>query len=408
MPVFEYTALNAKGKTVSGIIDADSAVMARQKIRSGDLYPVTIQEAGEQRSGDRRIFLWGFQAINRVRAGDLTVMTRQLASLIGAGIPLVPAIEALIPHTRSKPLKKQLAQIKNALLEGKSLSSALSNHSETFTGLYIHLVHAGESSGTLEVILERLADILEKQQLMKTRIRTAMVYPIFMTVVGVAVLSFLVAVIVPGMAQIFKDMNQVLPVPTRMLIWASAWFRLWWWALLGGIAGFTGLFISLYRTGKGKLLVDQLMLQIPVIGSLIGKISTARIARTLGSLLQNGVSMLTALTIVGRIAGNSILSHAVDQASFQVEKGKGLAASLEMSGIFPSLALQMIQVGEQTGELETMLYRTADLFDRETESTLMRMISVLEPTMILVMGVIVGFIVLSVCLPVFEMNQLVM
>jgi general secretion pathway protein F len=408
MPVFEYTALNIKGKTVAGIVDADSAAMARQKIRSGGLYPVTIQEAGEPPTGIKPGFLSGLQIVNRVKADDLTVMTRQLSSLVGAGIPLVSAIDALIPHSRSQPLKKQLTQIKNALLEGKSLSSALSDHPQTFSALYTHMVNAGESSGTLEMILERLADVLEKQQLMKTRIRTAMVYPVFMTVVGIGVLSFLVVVIVPGMAQIFKDMNQALPGPTRLLLWASAWFRMWWWALLSGFAGLTALCISLYRSGKGNAMLDRILLRAPVIGSLICKISTARIARTLGSLLQNGVSMLTALMIVGRIAGNSSISHAVEQASLQVEKGKGLAASLETSGIFPSLALQMIQVGEQTGELEAMLYRTADLFDRETESSMMRMISILEPTLILVMGVMVGFIVLSVCMPIFEMNQLVM
>jgi general secretion pathway protein F len=407
MPVFEYTALNSAGRTISGIVDADSIAHARQKIRTSGLYPTYIHEAG--RAGDRSAgFGFSFPALfRRVRAKDLAVMTRQLSALVGAGIPLVTAIETLIPHTRAHQLKKQLARVKNALLEGKSLYTAMSALPDTFPDFYVHMVHSGENSGTLDVVLERLSDILEKREAIRTRIQTAMVYPAFMTVIGIAVLAFLTAVIVPGIARIFTDMNQTLPTPTRMLLWAGNFLQSWWWMILALLVIPAVALRYGYRFTPSRRYIDRGLLRMPIAGDIIRKTVSARFARTLGSLLQNGVTMLTALHISGSTIGNTAVAGAVEQALVQVETGKGLAVSLEATGIFPSLAIQMILVGEQTGELETMLIRTADLFDRETEAGMLRMIAVLEPVMILAMGLVVGFIVLAVCLPIFDMNQLI-
>ncbi len=407
MPVFEYTALNTSGKTVSGIVDAESALSARQKLRSTRIFPVSLKEvedAGSQKSvKPSRIP----QLFSRVRPVEVMVMTRQLAILINAGFPLVTAMDTMIPQTKSAAFKKVLARIKDALVEGNSFAGALSLYPSVFSPLYINMVRAGESSGTLEIILTRLAEINEKQMALTSRMHGALAYPILMTLVGVAVLFILMTFIVPNITSIFEDMNQVLPAPTRLLIALSELMQHYWWVfVLFLIAGFVGLRMF-KKTERGLRLWDQVKLYTPGIGALVRKMAVARFSRTLGSLLANGVSMMPALEIVRSVTGNVLLSDAVERATDEVEKGQGLAPALDAQEMFPYLSVQMIQVGEQSGELESMLDRIADVYEGEVESTVMRLTSLLEPIMILIMAVVVGFIVISICLPIFEMNQLV-
>jgi len=269
------------------------------------------------------------------------------------------------------------------------------------------MVRAGETSGTLEIVLDRLADITEKQQALKNRIQTALAYPIFMLVIGTAVLFILLIYIVPSITSIFADMNQVLPTPTRILIFLSDFLKSYWWSIFILIAAAAVFINRVKRTDKGRYWIDKTMLLWPGIGILVKKLAVARFARTLGSLLENGVSMLIALDIVKNIAGNKLISDSVETAAIEVGKGQGLGAALAGSGIFPQLSIQMIQVGEQSGQLETMLTKISDVFENEVEITIMRLTSYLEPVMILIMGSIVAFIVLSICLPIFEMNQLI-
>ncbi|MCF8051903.1 MAG: type II secretion system F family protein [Desulfobacterales bacterium] len=407
MPVFEYTALNTSGKTVSGIVDAESALSARQKLRSTRIFPTSLKEvedAGSQKSAKPS---HRPQLFSRVRPVEVMVMTRQLAILINAGFPLVTAMDTMIPQTKSAAFKKVLARIKDALVEGNSFAGALSLYPSVFSPLYINMVRAGESSGTLEIILTRLAEINEKQMALTSRLRGALAYPILMTFVGAAVLFILMTFIVPNITSIFEDMNQVLPAPTRLLIALSELLQRYWWVFaLILIAGFAGL-RTFKKTDRGLRLWDKVKLYTPGIGSLVRKMAVARFSRTLGSLLANGVSMMPALEIVRSVTGNVLLSDAVERATNEVEKGQGLAPALDAQEIFPYLSVQMIQVGEQSGELESMLDRIADVYEGEVESTVMRLTSLLEPVMILIMAVIVGFIVISICLPIFEMNQLV-
>lgn len=407
MPVFEYTALDARGKTTSGIIDADGAQAARQKLRTSGIFPVSIKETQETapKKVSRTFSL--SSRFSRVKPVEVAMTTRQLATLIGAGFPLVSALDALVPQTKSHGFKKILAQIKDAIVEGNSFARALSNYPGTFSPLYINMVRAGETSGTLEIVLERLADITEKQQALMNRIQTALAYPIFMLAVGTLVLFVLLTYIVPSITSIFANMNQVLPTPTRVLIFLSAFFKSYWWSILLVIAASVVFFNRAKKTQKGRHWVDRTALVLPVLGILAKKLSVARFARTLGSLLENGVSMLIALDIVKNIAGNSLIADSIETAAVEVGKGKGLGASLSEGGIFPQLSIQMIQVGEQSGELETMLNKIADVYENEVETSILRLTSYLEPVMILVMGSIVGFIVLSICLPIFEMNQLI-
>ena len=407
MPVFEYTALDSRGKTTSGIIDAEGAQAARQKLRTSGIFPVSIKETLEAtpKKASRRFALT--RGLGRVKPVEVSMMTRQLATLIGAGFPLVSALDALIPQTKSHGFKKILAQTKNLIVEGSSFAQALSKYPGAFSPLYVNMVRAGETSGTLEIVLERLADITEKQQALMNRIQTALAYPIFMMVIGTVVLLVLMIYIVPSITSIFADMDQVLPTPTRILIFLSDFFKSYWWSVLIVFVA-TGVFFNrAKKTTKGRYWIDKTTLLLPGMGILAKKLAVARFARTLGSLLENGVSMLIAMDIVKNIAGNILIADSVETAAIEVGNGQALAAALSGSGIFPQLSIQMIQVGEQSGQLENMLTKIADVYDNEVETSILRLTSYLEPVMILVMGSIVGFIVLSICLPIFEMNQLI-
>jgi general secretion pathway protein F len=407
MPVFEYTALDARGKTTSGIIDAEGAMAARQKLRSSGIFPVSIKETFESAPKKESRSFSLSRRFSRVKPVEVAMMTRQLATLISAGFPLVSALDALVPQTKSHGFKKILAQTKDLIVEGNSFAQALAKYPGAFSSLYVNMVRAGETSGTLEIVLDRLADITEKQQALMNRIQTALAYPIFMMIFGTIVLFVLLIYIVPSFTSIFADMHQVLPTPTRMLIFLGASFKSYWWSIfiILGIIWF--LFNRAKKTEKGRYWIDKTILSLPVAGNSAKKLAVARFARTLGSLLENGVSMLIALDVVKNIAGNILISEAVETAAIEVGKGLGLGAALSGRGIFPQLSIQMIQVGEQSGALETMLNKIADVFDNEVETSILRMTSYLEPVMILVMGLCVLFIVLSICLPIFEMNQLI-
>ncbi|MFH0997778.1 MAG: type II secretion system inner membrane protein GspF [Pseudomonadota bacterium] len=404
MPVYEYTALDVKGNTLSGIVDAESPAGARQKLRAAGNYPVAVKEAVRLSVQQSTLF---FKRFRRVRHSELAIMTRQLGTLMTAGFPLVAALDALIPQTRSPLLKNQLTRIKDDIVGGSSLSHALSTVSNTFSPLYINMIQAGESSGTMELVLDRLAEMIEKQQQVTQRVTSAMTYPVFMTLIGAGILLFLITYIVPTIAGLFADMKQVLPAPTRILIGISRLLQRWWWLIPIAIVLFIPSFQRLRNTVSGRHAIDRTLLSLPILGDFLRKLSAARLARTLGLLLGNGVSLLSALEIVKNIAGNVLIADAVEAAAEKVRQGQGLAGSLEATRQFPALFIQMIQVGEQSGALENLLKKVADLFENEVETALMRMASLLEPVMILIMGVMVGFIVLSICLPIFEMNQLI-
>ena len=407
MPVYEYTALDTKGKNVSGIIDADSPRSARLKLRASRTFPVSIKEVKDTATKKIPWVVSMASSFTRIRPQEVSMMTRQLSTLVEAGFPLVSALDTLIPQTRSQAFKKILAKIKDSIIEGNSFAQALSLYPGTFSSLYVNMVRAGETSGALEIVLKRLADISEKQQALKHRIRAALAYPILMSIIGILVLFLLLTFIVPSITLIFTEMDQVLPTPTLMLIYISDFLKVYWWIIFIVITGTLFILNRIKKTVKGGYFFDKIKLFLPGVGVLVKKLAAARFARTLGSLLENGISMLPALKIVKTIVGNELISEVIEGASKEVGKGKGLGTSLAEREIFPDLSIQMIQVGEQSGELEAMLNKIADIYENEVETSIMSMTSLLEPVMILVMGVIVGGIVLSICLPIFEMNQLI-
>jgi general secretion pathway protein F len=407
MPVYEYTALDKAGKNKTGIIDADSAVAARQKLRGTGIFPVEVKETAARPKDQPAGQVTVSTLFKRVRPGEVSVVTRQLSTLLGAGITLVPALEALITQVANPLLKKIMAQIKESVNEGNSLAFSLSQHPKVFSQIYINMVRAGEASGSLDLVLDRLAEYSEHQQALRGRVKAALAYPIFMFFIGTLVLLFLVTVVVPQITKVFSDMHQTLPLPTLILINVSEFLKSFWWLLLACLVVAVILLKQFRKTPKGSYIWDEIKIRVPVFGSISLRLAIARFGRTLGNLLDSGVPLLTALEIVRNIVNNVLISDVIDNAMDEIQAGKSLAAPLSRSTWFPPMAIQMISVGEQSGELEKMLNKIADIYEREAESRITVMTSMLEPIMILVMALVVGFMLISILLPIFEMNTLI-
>ncbi len=406
MPVFEYTALTASGKKLKGILDADSLSAARQKIRGAGNFPVNIKETKAKNAGDKGS-IFTRQLGQGIKQQEIHLATRQLATLLGAGIPLVPAIAGLIEQTDNRALQTVLAQIKDEVNEGNSLTSALTSHPRLFSKIYINMVRAGEASGSLDVVLDRLAEFGENQHAIRSRVKAALLYPLFMAVVGVAVLFLLITFIVPSITSVFEGTQQALPLPTILLISLSTILKKFWWALLLLIAGAGAALRWYIATPAGRRRWDTLKLTLPGIRDLSIKTASARFSRTLASLLQSGVPLVSALVIVQNIVDNVILAEQIREACEELEKGASLSQFFRGGKWFPPMLVQMMAVGEQSGSLDKMLSKAADSYEKEVEAKILALTSMIEPVMILTMGVAVSFIVVSILLPIFEMNQLI-
>jgi len=360
MPVYEYRGLNNSGKSLKGILDADSDVVAREKLRASGIFPVEIKEALSKPKGLPSEPGSVVRLLRGVRPAEVSAMTRQLSTLLGAGVPLIGSLESLVTQITNPTFKRVMAQVKESVNEGNSLALSLSQHPKVFPSIYVNMVQSGEASGSLDVVMDRLADFGEHQQALRSRFKAALAYPIFMSIVGTIVLFVLVTFIVPNITRVFAEMRQTLPLPTVVLIEVSDFLLSFWWVIL--LAVFCGI-LMLRRIGKrpgARYLRDRLKLRIPVIGRLNQKIALGRFGRTLGSLLQSGVSLISALQIVSRIVDNVLIQEVIEKAGDEIQKGQSLAGSLSQSPWFSSMAIQMISVGEQSGELERMLYKIAE------------------------------------------------
>jgi general secretion pathway protein F len=411
LAIFEYKALNTKGKKITGLVDADSLSAARTRLRDQYLYPtvlVQVQYRTREKSGTKKVDPFVFGVFSKIRPAEIAMVTRLMATLLSAGFPLVKTVATVAGQARSQMLQKVLSQVKDAVEEGSSFADALSRHPLVFSNVYVNMVAAGESSGTLEVVLDRLADFSENREETRKKIQAALAYPVIMSVIGFLVLVVLLTYIVPGIVQIFSDINEVLPLPTLILIQVSEFFTRFWWGVILLPAGMCAGVILVRKTDKGVLYTDMAVIRFPVAGPLIRKLIAARFARTLGSLLENGVPLLTALSIARKIAGNRVLSDLIQTAADRVEQGGELGTALMANSYFPKLAARMIQVGEKSGELEKMLTKTADLYERDVQSAVTAATALVEPVIILVMGVVVGLIIMAICLPIVEINQLIM
>lgn len=334
-------------------------------------------------------------------------MTRQLATLIGAGIPLVQSLSSLVDQTGNPALKRVIAQVREKVNEGSTLTRALSDHPKLFSTIYVNMIRAGEASGSMDVVLEKLADFGEKQQALESRLRAALIYPIFMAIIGSGILFVLITYVVPNITQVFTDMGRVLPWPTRFLIEFSGFLKQFWWVVIAAAAAAVFGVRYLVSRPAGRSLWDLIKLKAPVVGPVLRKVLLARFASTLGSLLNSSVGLMTSMQIVKTLIDNVQIAAVIDEAMDHIEKGKSMTVALSQSPWFPPMFVQMISVGEQSGNLEGMLEKVSSSYEREVESAILGMTSLIEPIMIVCMGAAVGFVVLSILLPIFEMNQMV-
>lgn len=411
MPVYQYRGYRSDGGAAAGIIDAESVKVARLKLRKDGVFPTDVVE--QNQTGGRHLTRdllstggpRGHSAV--LSATDLAMLTRQFATLLVAGLPIVDALGVLIDQMEKKPAKALLADVREQVRGGKALSHALGFYEKDFSPIYVHMVKAGEASGALDQILFRLAEFLEKQQALRNKVTNAILYPALMLVVGVGVLFFLMTFVVPKITAVFTSMKQALPFPTVVLMSISQFCSTYWPVMVLAVIG-GGMMIRRYtQTEAGRILADRLVLRIPLIGDVARMVSISRLTGTLATMLSSGVQLLDALDVSKRVMNNRILEEAVEGARQNIREGETIADPLKRSGQFPSLVTHMIAVGERSGEMEEMLRRIGQIYDGEVERVITRFTALLEPIMILVMGVIVFFIVVAILLPIFEMGQMV-
>ncbi|MBX7147843.1 type II secretion system inner membrane protein GspF [bacterium] len=405
MPVYAYKGIDGAGKKIRGIVDAENEKAARAKLRKSQIFTTDISL---EAAGSKSLFAKSSNVsfFNNVKTKELAHMTRQLATLMGANIQLVDALAALQEQVENPILKKAVSQVKDKVVEGARLADALKAHPKIFDDLYVHMVRAGEASGALEEVLKRLADFTEYQAALKSKVNSAMMYPLIMGSVGSALTLYLLVSVVPKIVSIFEDARAALPLPTRFLMVISSFAQSYWYLIILGAAGFFWFFRRYSQTEKGRYRLDRISLKLPIFGELFKKIAISRFSRTLSTLLRSGVQLLQALDIVKYVVNNKILTDAVENTKLSVKEGESLAEPLRRSGQFPPIVIHMIAVGEKTGALETMLEKIALNYDAEVDTTVGSLTTLMEPLMILIMGGIVGFIVLSILLPILKMSDL--
>ena len=406
MPVYEYIAINPQGKKIKGSVESDTIRTARQRLRGQGIFPTDIKEsmeASKNKAGDIKKYF----VSNRVSLKDLSIATRQLATLVGAGLPLVSALSALSDQTETPALRRIIIDVKEKVEEGSALAKAFSNFPKAFPKLYINMVAAGEASGTLDTVLDNLADYLEAQLELRREVQSALFYPILMLIFCILVVMALVTFVVPNIVEIFIKQGSTLPLPTRILILISNFLVSYWWTL------FIALFLVVwcarlyYSQPNGRSRIDRILLRLPLFGSIYCKIITARVSRTLGTLLNSGVNLLTALDIVKNMANNIHVSAALEEAKEGVREGRSLAKELSKSKIFPNMLCHMIAVGESSGKLESMLVKAGKSYERDVNAALSGLTSLIEPIMIIGLGGIVFSIVISILLPMVDLINVV-
>jgi len=403
MPVYEYKGVTAQGKKVSGSQDGESLKTVKTRLKKEGVVVLEISEGSAARAARRGTVSLSFG--NRVKLVDLANATRQLATLLSSGLPLMEALSVLVEQEESKALKGALSSVRDSVREGASLADALKANPKAFSQLYINMVSAGEASGTLEITLDRLSDFLDEQVRFRGKILAALAYPAFMTIIGIGMLFFIFSFVMPRVVGMFEDMKQQLPFITIMLLTTVRFVSSYWWAILIALGAAVYYAKKHINTPAGREMLDARLLRLPVFGGLIRMIAVSRFTRTLGTLLQSGVPALTALDIVKSVVGNSVLANAVQKARENVREGEPIADPLRRSGLFPPVVVQMVAVGEKSGELEKMLLKISDSFDRTVETRITGLMALMEPVIILAMGLVIGFVVIAIMLPMLEMSS---
>ncbi|MDH5490957.1 MAG: type II secretion system inner membrane protein GspF [Myxococcales bacterium] len=406
MAVFAYKGVSAKGKNVKGILDADNPKALRVMLRREGVMVTEVLEQAEAARKKAREVDFG-RLFRRVSASDVAITTRQLAVLLRSGIPLVEALTALIDQLEHPELRAAFTSVRNKVNEGVALADALREHPTFFPHLYVSMVSAGEASGTLEIVLARLAEFLDSQAKLKGKVQGALAYPAFMTVMGMGIMIVMMTVVVPKVTSIFEDFEQGLPWYTQVLIFFSDLFIGYWWLLLGiGVGAI--LYFRKWKTSEaGHRQWDAFVLRVPLFGKLLVMVAVSRFARTLATLLSSGVPVLRAMEITRDVLGNQELMRVVDDARESVREGESIAKPLRESGRFPPIVTHMIAIGERSGQLEEMLEHVAQAYDQQVEIRVAAMTSLLEPLIIIIMGGMSGSIAFAILMPLLQINEFV-
>ncbi|MCB9916384.1 MAG: type II secretion system inner membrane protein GspF [Planctomycetes bacterium] len=420
MPIFQYKALAAGGEKRSGVIDADTPRDARAMLRREGLLVSEIKESAGRKSrgkGAAASEKQGlFARIRRSRqrrlstsAKDLdlvTGVTRQLGTMLGSGIPMTEALRAMIDQAEDRRSETIFRQIRERVNQGASFADALEDHPNLFSALYVNMVRAGEATGNVDVVLTRLADYLQAQRTLRRKVVGAMTYPAMMIGLGLIVVTALMSWVVPKITDMLQDTGQSLPMPTQILVAVSGVFKNYWWLMFLGIAAISFVFERVHQHSyRGRRVLDRWLLKMPIVGDVLLKQSVSRFTRTLATLLSSGVPAVQSLEITRDVVQNKIISDATEHVRSRIVEGTDIATPLKQTGVFPSVVGYMVSVGEQSGELEQMLDRIADAYDEEIEIATDRMTSVLEPILIICLAVVVGYIVVSIVLPILQVGQ---
>jgi general secretion pathway protein F len=401
MPIFSYKGLDKTGKEIKNTINAESIIQAKNKIKLSNIMLIDIKEK-KTKSGSSSLSIGS----GKVSINDLALMTRQLATLIKAKIQIVEALSALQDQVDNDYLRVVLSELRQDVNEGLSLAKAMAKHRKVFNNVYINMVEAGEASGNLEVVLLKLADFTEAQVKLQNKIKGAMMYPVIMFIVGTLLMSVIFIFIIPKLTKIFISMKMELPLPTKISIFISGFLTSYWYVIIIALVlGYLG-FKKYISTPKGERVWHRILLKFPVVGELIKMINVARFCSTLATLMNSGVPILTAMAIVKNLIPNVHMKDAVENAREAISEGKNMAIPLKESGQFPSMVTHMITLGEKSGELENMLGIISENYEDQVDTKIGGLTSVLEPIMIVGLGIAVCFIVFSVIMPMMKLNQI--
>lgn len=410
MPEFIYRASDRSGKIIEGNIEAGDEASVVAKLRGMGLIPIRILPSAAGNGFTRLLkFKPSFSLpslLGGVSNRELLLFTQELATLVKASLPLDRSLSIVAEITDNDKLRAACQDVLKEVRSGKSLSEALAQHPRIFNRLYVNMIKAGETGGVLDVVLDRLVDFLERSQELRNTVINALMYPLVLIAVMGIVISIMLVFVIPRFVTIFEMMNQKVPLPTQILLAFSTMVKDYWWLILGAVFAIVYGFRTYTSQEKGRLAWDRAKLRIGILRTMILKIEVARFARTLGTLITSGVPILQALAIVKEIIGNTVIANSLAGIQKAVKEGKGISLPMRSLGIFPSLALHMIRVGEETGRLEEMLIKVADTYDKDVQHSLKRFISLLEPALILVMSLLVGCIVLSIVWAIFSINDI--
>lgn len=416
MPIFEYQALDVAGRQAKGRIDADTPREARAKLRGRGVHvtqikaiafdgaPVKATAEGLVVGKSRRGLL---AKLLRGRAQyEITMLTRQFATLLRAGIPVSDALNALVEQIDNRDVEAAFRDVKEKVTQGATLADALGQHPHYFSDLYANMVRAGEASGNLDIILERLSTFMQKQARMRGKVSAVMAYPAIMSFIGTGVVTFLMVDVVPKITKTISKKGGELPTPTVILMGISDFLQFYWWAVLIAALLLSVNFYLFVKTERGRLLFDAAILRLPIFGELFRKQSVSRFATTFSTLLQSGIPVLECLGILKKIIGNQVLANTLEEVKKRIMEGADIASPLRASGVFPSVVSYMISVGEQSGHLDEVLARISEAYDEEIEITTAKVTGMIEPVIIFILAVVVGFIVLAVMLPIIQMSDI--